>query len=250
MAGKYAANELQASLANSLVAAFLESDLDPQYAAALFGENPRGACKDSLTQAGNIRELKGAAAIPLPAGARLSSFTPGSPNQAFEAFVLARLREAWRDLHSRRAGSERTSCTPSSCVWRPRADSRPRNPSPRHRRKRRDDERRQERGRICQCAGVRMGPSHEIPYIVACVLKKPLLIHLQKLDGIIAGLSDHLLSVQTQTVLVGGVASEDGARLLASELCSTRRGDASERGYSRQRWRFGAVRPESSANQV
>lgn len=92
MAGKYAANELQASLANSLVAAFLESDLDPASAAELFGENPRDAWNASVAQTRNIRQLKGAAVIPLPAGARLSSFTPGRPNQAFEAFMLASLR--------------------------------------------------------------------------------------------------------------------------------------------------------------
>lgn len=92
MAGKYASNELQASLANSLVAAFLESDLDQESAAALFGENPRGAWNDSVRQAQSIRQLKGAAVIPLPAGARVSSFTPGRPNQAFEAFMLASLR--------------------------------------------------------------------------------------------------------------------------------------------------------------
>jgi len=92
MAGKYAANELQASLANSLVAAFLESDLDPDSAGALFGANPREAWRESLGEARNIRKLQGAAVIPLPAGARLNSFTPGRPNQAFEAFMLATLR--------------------------------------------------------------------------------------------------------------------------------------------------------------
>lgn len=92
MSGKYASNELQASLANSLVAAFLESDLDQQSAAELFGQDPRGAWGASVAQTKNIRKLEGAAVIPLPAGARLSSFTPGRPNQAFEAFMLASLR--------------------------------------------------------------------------------------------------------------------------------------------------------------
>ena len=71
---------------------FLESDLDPASAAELFGENPREAWNASVAQTRNIRQLKGAAVIPLPAGARLSSFTPGRPNQAFEAFMLASLR--------------------------------------------------------------------------------------------------------------------------------------------------------------
>ncbi|MGQ3055171.1 MAG: phage portal protein, partial [Roseateles sp.] len=92
MAGKYAKNELQASLANSLVAAFLESDLDQESAGNLFGEDPRGAWAESVKQARNIRQLKGAAIIPLPVGAKVSSFTPGRPNAAFEAFMLASLR--------------------------------------------------------------------------------------------------------------------------------------------------------------
>ncbi len=92
MAGKYQNTELQASVANSLIAAFLESDLSPDAAAQLFGDDPRAAWGESLKQARNIRELKGAAVIPLPAGAKLSSFTPSRPNAAFEAFMHAVLR--------------------------------------------------------------------------------------------------------------------------------------------------------------
>lgn len=92
MAGQYSSNELQASVANSLVAAFLESDLSPDASAALFGEDPREQWKQSVKQAQQIRKLKGAAVIPLPVGARLSSFTPGRPNPSFEAFMLATLR--------------------------------------------------------------------------------------------------------------------------------------------------------------
>ena len=89
MAGKYAQNELQASLANSLVAAFLESDLDQQSAQELFGEAPRDAWDTSVKQARSIGKLQGAAVIPLPAGARLQSFTPNRPNAAFESFMLS-----------------------------------------------------------------------------------------------------------------------------------------------------------------
>lgn len=92
MAGKYQNTELQASVANSLIAAFLESDLSPDAASSLFGEEPRKQWGESLQQARNIRELKGAAIIPLPVGARLASFTPGRPNAAFEAFMHAVLR--------------------------------------------------------------------------------------------------------------------------------------------------------------
>lgn len=92
MAGQYSSNELQASVANSLVAAFLESDLSPDASAALFGDDPRTQWTQSVKQAQQIRKLKGAAVIPLPVGARLSSFTPGRPNPSFEAFMLATLR--------------------------------------------------------------------------------------------------------------------------------------------------------------
>jgi lambda family phage portal protein len=89
MAGRYAQNELQASLANSLVAAFLESDLDPESAGALFGTEPRDAWAKFVKQAQNIGKLQGAAVIPLPVGARMNSFTPGRPNVAFDAFMMA-----------------------------------------------------------------------------------------------------------------------------------------------------------------
>ena len=89
MAGKYAQNELQASLANSLVAAFLESDLDQQSAQELFGDDPREAWGQSVKDARSIGKLQGAAVIPLPAGARLQSFTPNRPNAAFESFMLS-----------------------------------------------------------------------------------------------------------------------------------------------------------------
>lgn len=96
MAGDYSSNELQASVANSLVAAFLESDLSQEASGALFGEKAReewnlsvDEAKGSLT---SLRHLKPGAIIPLPVGARLSSYAPSRPNAAFEAFMLAVLR--------------------------------------------------------------------------------------------------------------------------------------------------------------
>jgi lambda family phage portal protein len=92
MAGKYASNELQASLANSLVAAFLQSDMDPQTAAEVFGKDVSGAWQDFVRRKPMVRQMEGAAILPLPPGATLTSFTPGRPNAAFEAFMLASLR--------------------------------------------------------------------------------------------------------------------------------------------------------------
>lgn len=147
MAGKYAQNELQASLANSLVAAFLESDLDQESASALFGEQPRDAWADSVRQAKSMGKLQGGAIIPLPVGAKLQSFAPGRPNVAFEAFMLAverriaagmnlpyelfakdfsrvnyssaraALLEAWRYFHGRRRWLTSTWLRPIYELW-------------------------------------------------------------------------------------------------------------------------------------
>lgn len=96
MAGDYSSNELQASVANSLVAAFLESDLSQEASQSLFGEKPRDEWNMSVDEARgslqSLRHLKPGAIIPLPVGARLSSYSPGRPNAAFEAFMLAVLR--------------------------------------------------------------------------------------------------------------------------------------------------------------
>ncbi len=64
------------------------------------------------------------------------------------------------------------------------------------------------------------------PHIAARIFNTPLLIHPQKLDAIIAGLSDRLLGATPMAL-----AAADGARMLAPELFSTRRGEASDRGY-------------------
>ncbi|MCP4635622.1 MAG: phage portal protein [Methyloversatilis sp.] len=92
MAGKYQTTELEAAVSNALVAAFLESNLDQESAQQLFGNDPRDAWGASVRQAQNLRQMRGAAIIPLPAGAKLTPFAPGRPNAAFEAFMIASLR--------------------------------------------------------------------------------------------------------------------------------------------------------------
>lgn len=64
------------------------------------------------------------------------------------------------------------------------------------------------------------------PHLAARIFNTPLLIHPQKLDAIIAGLSDRLLGAVPLMV-----ASPDGLPKLAPELFSTRRGEQSDRGY-------------------
>lgn len=92
MAGKYATTELQAAVSNSLIAAFLESDLGTEAAGALFGDDPRSQWKQSVGEAGNVRRMQGGSIITLPVGAKMSPFVPGRPNAAFEAFMVSTLR--------------------------------------------------------------------------------------------------------------------------------------------------------------
>lgn len=93
MLGKYASNELQASLANSLVAAFLQSDMDSQQAAEVFGTDASSDIwKDFMGRKPMVRQMEGAAILPLPPGATLQPFSPGRPNPSFEAFMLASMR--------------------------------------------------------------------------------------------------------------------------------------------------------------
>lgn len=92
MAGRYASNELSASLTSSLIAAFLETDMEPSEIQNVFGTDMAGAWSGFAQKNRNIRQTEGAAILPLPPGAKLNTFSPGRPNQAFEAFMLASLR--------------------------------------------------------------------------------------------------------------------------------------------------------------
>lgn len=83
--GKYADAHLETAVAQSLIAAFLESDLPPESAAELFGSNPDSVWREQLSDYHG--RLQGSAVIPLPTGARLSAFNPSSPNPAFGAFM-------------------------------------------------------------------------------------------------------------------------------------------------------------------
>ncbi len=94
MAGHYSTTELQAAIANSLIAAFLESDMDQDSASRLFSSGKDGDPANYWNSAvGEYRaSLKGGAIIPLPAGAKVSSHDPGRPNTAFDGFMSSVLR--------------------------------------------------------------------------------------------------------------------------------------------------------------
>ncbi|MCC5809869.1 MAG: phage portal protein [Ectothiorhodospiraceae bacterium] len=96
LAGKYSDAELETALATAMVAAFLESDLSPEAASALFGagapgdKNPDDVWRAQLN--GFQAQLQGSAIIPIPTGGRVHAFSPNRPNNAFDAFMESTLR--------------------------------------------------------------------------------------------------------------------------------------------------------------
>lgn len=94
MATHYTRTELQATIANSLVAAFLKSNLSQDAAGDLLGATDLDSATDSWHQ--SIKDwnprLRSGAVIPLPLGADIEGFQPNRPNQAFEGFMLSVLR--------------------------------------------------------------------------------------------------------------------------------------------------------------
>lgn len=149
MATHYTRTELQATISNSLVAAFLKSNLSQDGAAELYGTTDIDTTNATWKQAISQWQprLKGGAVIPLPPGAEIEAFQPNRPNQAFEAFMLSVLRniaaglnipyellakdfsktnyssaraamlEAWRYFHSRRRWMENHLLTPLYELW-------------------------------------------------------------------------------------------------------------------------------------
>ncbi len=84
VASDYKAAELQAALANAMVAAFTESSMDMGTLMEMFG-NDAGAL---LKERGEYRApLQGGAVIPLFPGDKFSSHNPARPNTAFPAFM-------------------------------------------------------------------------------------------------------------------------------------------------------------------
>jgi lambda family phage portal protein len=87
MAGHYTRTELQATIANSLVAGVLKSSLDPETAQSLFNS---GTDRDDYWRSSFAKyapKLKPGGILQLPLGADFESHVPGRPNQAFDAFM-------------------------------------------------------------------------------------------------------------------------------------------------------------------
>lgn len=98
MATHYPRVELQAVIANSLVAGVLESALDAEASAGLFkaqggsGMTPQDLWAKSVADSRRSTTLKPGATLALPLGAKFVGFTPSRPNNAFSEFMESVLR--------------------------------------------------------------------------------------------------------------------------------------------------------------
>lgn len=101
VAGDYLGHELQAAASNALIAAFLESDLDPQSVSELFGADIVSAT-DYWKQVGDSthrKKMEGGMMLNLPLGAKLSGYNPNRPNTAFDGFMESVMRHISAGLH-------------------------------------------------------------------------------------------------------------------------------------------------------
>lgn len=94
MAGEYLGSELHAAVANALIAAFLESDLDPQSVAELFGTDQNEATSywKTVSEKWNRKKMESGLMFTLPVGTRLSSHNTTRPNVAFDGFMESVMR--------------------------------------------------------------------------------------------------------------------------------------------------------------
>lgn len=144
MLDHYEKSELQAAVVNAMIAAFIETPLDPESINDLFG----GSSEDYLSARKEWSvQLKGGAVIPVFPGDKVAPFTPGRPNAAYGTFVenimrhigtglnlpyelllkdfsktnyssaRAALLEAWRFFLGRRKWLATYWATPAYALW-------------------------------------------------------------------------------------------------------------------------------------
>lgn len=95
MLDHYQRTELQAAIVNAMIAAFIETPLESQQIAEMFGgDTSSQEFQDYLTNRRQyVAQLKGAAIIPTFPGDKLAPFTPSRPAAAYQAFVEALSRQ-------------------------------------------------------------------------------------------------------------------------------------------------------------
>lgn len=94
VAGEYLGAELHAAAANALIAAFLESDLDQQSVAEIFGADSASATGywQTVAEKYNRKKMESGMFLTLPVGTRLSGYNPNRPNTAFDGFMESIMR--------------------------------------------------------------------------------------------------------------------------------------------------------------
>lgn len=143
MLDHYQRIEMQTAVINSMIAAFIETPMDGQAIAELFGTEEKFIDSRNAWDVG----LDGGSVIPLHPGDKLSSFNPGRPNSSYSAFVetvvrtigaglnqpyelvmkdfsktnyssaRAALMEAWRYFMSMRTWLSESWCQPVYELW-------------------------------------------------------------------------------------------------------------------------------------
>jgi lambda family phage portal protein len=94
IAGEYLGHELQAAASNALIAAFLESDLNAEQVAELFGSGIAEATSywKTVCDSTHRKKMEGGMMLNLPLGAKLSGYNPNRPNTAFDSFMESVMR--------------------------------------------------------------------------------------------------------------------------------------------------------------
>jgi lambda family phage portal protein len=96
VSGDYLGSELHAAAANALIAAFIESDLDPAALTNLIGGNEKDDLSDywqAVGKATNGKKIKSGSFLTLPIGTKVSSYNSGRPNTAFNGFMESCMRQ-------------------------------------------------------------------------------------------------------------------------------------------------------------
>jgi len=90
-ADRYTKAELDAAVANALIAAVIETPLDPEEVTAML-QDPKSEYLESRREHGTVRLESGLIASLFP-GDKLTSFLPARPATAFDAFVTSVFRQ-------------------------------------------------------------------------------------------------------------------------------------------------------------
>jgi lambda family phage portal protein len=92
VSSEYVGHELQTAAVGAMIAAFLESDLDPVSVSELFGNDPDGKYWKDVSDKFNRKKLDGGLIMTLPVGTKLNGFSPNRPNTAFDGFMSSVMR--------------------------------------------------------------------------------------------------------------------------------------------------------------